>query len=122
LEEKMLPFKPDDGWVVPRAFAVFLLAGVLEVGGGFGVWKWFREGSPLGWGIFGMAVLALYGVAAALSPLEFGRAYAAYGGVFVVLSIVWGMVFDRFRPDFRDWTGAILILSGIVFMVWGRKG
>ena len=117
----MSPFKPDDSPVVVRAFAVFLLAGVLEVGGGFGVWKWFREGSPLGWGILGMGVLALYGIAAALSPLEFGRAYAAYGGVFVVLSIVWGMAFDHFRPDFRDWTGAALILSGIVFMVWGRR-
>jgi small multidrug resistance family-3 protein len=121
LEENMSPFKPDETPVVIRAFAVFLLAGMLEVGGGFGVWKWFREGSSLGWGLLGMGVLALYGIAAALSPLEFGRAYAAYGGVFVVLSIAWGMAFDHFRPDVRDWTGAVLILSGIVFMVWGRR-
>ena len=117
----MSPFKPDETPVVIRAFAVFLLAGMLEVGGGLGVWKWSREGSSLGWGLLGMGVLALYGIAAALSPLEFGRAYAAYGGVFVVLSIAWGMAFDHFRPDVRDWTGAVLILSGIVFMVWGRR-
>lgn len=117
----MSPFKPDDMMTALRAFAVFLLAGACEVGGGFLVWKWFREGQPVIWGLAGMVLLAFYGVAAALSPLEFGRAYAAYGGVFVVLSILWGMAFDHFRPDGRDWSGAALILCGIVFMVWGRK-
>lgn len=106
---------PDLG----RAFAVFLVAGILEVGGGFLVWRWLREGQLPWYGIAGAAMLALYGAAATYSPYPFGRAYAAYGGVFVLLSIVWGMSFDHFRPDRQDWFGAAIILAGILVMSWG---
>ena len=69
-------------------FGLFVLAGLCEIGGGYLVWGWMREGRVLPWAILGAVVLVLYGVVAALQPIpEFGRVYAAYGGIFVVLSM-----------------------------------
>lgn len=100
---------------------LFLAAGVLEIGGGYLMWLWLREGR--GWliGAVGGLVLFLYGVVPTLQPANFGRVYAAYGGVFVVLSILWGWWVDRVRPDAADVTGALLCLAGVgVIMYWPR--
>ena len=50
----------------------------------------------------------------------FGRVYAAYGGVFIVLAILWGMVFDGWQPDRFDLIGAAFALVGVSIMMWGR--
>lgn len=100
---------------------LFLLAGVLEIGGGYLVWLWLREGR--GWllGAMGGFVLFFYGVVPTLQPAHFGRVYAAYGGVFVVLSLLWGWRVDRVRPDAPDVVGALLCLAGVgVIMYWPR--
>ena len=61
--------------------ALFVLAGLCEIGGGYLVWGWMRNHKPLAWALLGAAVLAAYGVVAALHPIsKFGRVYAAYGG------------------------------------------
>ena len=67
--------------VLLHSAAIFLVAGVFEIGGGWLVWGSMREGRPFWWGILGGLVLAAYGVIAAAQPpgLDFGRAYAAYG-------------------------------------------
>jgi small multidrug resistance family-3 protein len=66
---------------------LFVLAGLCEIGGGYLVWGWMRDNKPLLWALVGAVVLALYGVVAALQPIsEFGRVYAAYGGIFIALS------------------------------------
>jgi small multidrug resistance family-3 protein len=105
-----------------RIVGLMLLGGLFEIGGGFLVWRWLREGSPLWTGLSGLAVLGLYGVVVTWQPLPFGRAYAAYGGVFVVLSILWALALDGFRPDRWDLAGAAVILSGVVVMVFGPRG
>ena len=64
-----------------------MVAGMCEIGGGYLVWGWMRENKPLAWVLLGAAILAAYGVVAALQPIsEFGRVSAAYGGVFIALS------------------------------------
>ena len=68
-----------------------------------------------------MAVLGLYRVVVTWQPLPFGRAYAAYGGVFVVLSILWGMAFDGFRPDRWNLAGAVVLVLGVSVMVFGPR-
>jgi small multidrug resistance family-3 protein len=85
---------------------LFVLAGLCEIGGGYLVWGWVREHKPLAWALIGALVLAAYGVVAALQPIsEFGRVYAAYGGVFIGLAIAWGVMVDGFqaRPMYRRW-------------------
>ena len=74
---------------------LFVLAGLCEIGGGYLVWGWMREHKPLTWALLGAAILATYGVVAALQPISgFGRVYAAYGGIFIALSLAWGIVVD----------------------------
>lgn len=100
---------------------LFVLAGLLEIGGGYLVWQWLREGRGWVFGVTGGLILFLYGVVPTLQPAHFGRVYAAYGGVFVVLSILWGWRVDRIRPDAGDVVGAMLCLAGVgVIMYWPR--
>lgn len=102
---------------------LFLLAGLCEIGGGYLVWGWVRESKPLVWAALGAAVLSFYGVVAALQPVpEFGRVYAAYGGVFIALSLGWGVLIDGFRPDRWDLLGASICVVGVVVMVAPPRG
>jgi small multidrug resistance family-3 protein len=79
---------------------------------------WLRESKPLFWALAGGIILALYGVVAALQPItEFGRTYAAYGGIFIALALAWGILIDGFRPDRWDILGAIIAVIGVVVMV-----
>ena len=60
---------------------------------------------------------------AALQPIpEFGRVYAAYGGVFIALSLAWGVAVDGFRPDRYDLLGALICIVGVLVMVAPSRG
>ena len=102
---------------------LFGLAGLCEIGGGYLVWGWMREHKPLMWALLGAAILATYGVVAALQPAsEFGRVYAAYGGIFIALSLAWGVIVDGFEPDRYDLLGALTCVAGVVVMVAPPRG
>ena len=102
---------------------LFVLAGLCEIGGGYLVWGWMRDHKPLAWALIGALVLATYGVVAALQPIsEFERVYAAYGGIFIALSLAWGVLVDEFRPDRWDVLGAMICVVGVVVMVASPRG
>ena len=102
---------------------LFVLAGLCEIGGGYLVWGWMREHKPLAWALVGALVLAAYGVVAALQPIsEFGRVYAAYGGVFIALALLCGVLVDGFRPDRWDLLGASICVVGVLVMVGPSRG
>lgn len=104
-----------------RSIALFVVAGFMEIGGGYLVWLWLREGRGVFLGVLGGLLLFMYGVVPTMQPAHFGRVYAAYGGVFVVLSIVWGWWIDGHRPDTPDVFGAALCVIGVaVIMYWPR--
>ncbi|MCV9887246.1 YnfA family protein [Metabacillus halosaccharovorans] len=97
---------------------IFLLAGLAEIGGGYLIWLWLREGKPLYFGLSGAIALALYGVIATFQSFpSFGRVYAAYGGVFIILSVLWGWGIDKQTPDKYDWIGAGICLIGVAVML-----
>jgi len=105
-----------------QAAVLFFLAGLAEIGGGYLIWLWLREGKPFYWGMVGGLTLALYGVIATLQSFpSFGRIYAAYGGVFIVMSVLWGWVIDKKSPDLYDWIGAGICLIGVSVMLWGPR-
>lgn len=106
-----------------RSVFLFLLAGLCEIGGGYLIWLWLRDGKSFWLGLIGGIVLVLYGVIPTLQPdaFSFGRVYAAYGGVFVVLSVLWGWQIDNKIPDRFDLIGAATCLVGVaVIMYWPR--
>jgi small multidrug resistance family-3 protein len=107
---------------VVQSLLFFLLAGVCEIGGGYLVWLWLREGRSIWLGVIGGLVLVLYGIIPTFQPpAPFGRVYAAYGGVFIVLSILWGWQVDKTLPDRYDIIGAgIAMLGVLVIMYWPR--
>jgi len=84
-------------------------SGFAEIGGGYLIWLWLREGKAFYWGAFGGLALELYGIIATFQTFpSFGRVYAAYGGVFIVLSVLWGWGIDKRTPDLYDWIGVSL--------------
>jgi small multidrug resistance family-3 protein len=86
------------------------------------VWQWLREGKTVAVGMLGGVVLFTYGIIPTLqAEPAFGRVYAAYGGIFIALSIVWGRVVDGWRPDRFDVTGAAIALLGVAIIIWGRR-
>ncbi|MBB6733658.1 YnfA family protein [Cohnella zeiphila] len=104
------------------AIVIFTLAGLAEIGGGYLIWLWLRESKPLWFGIAGALVLIVYGIIPTLQKFpSFGRVYAAYGGVFVVLAVLWGWLVDKKAPDGYDWLGAAICIVGVSVMLWAPR-
>ena len=103
---------------IMRSVALFAVAGLLEIGGGWLMWKWLRDHWAIGWGLLGAVVIILYGIVPTLQHAHFGRVYAVYGGFFIVLSLIWGWVFDGNRPDYWDVIGASIALIGVALMMY----
>jgi small multidrug resistance family-3 protein len=106
---------------VLRSAALFALAGLAEIGGGYLVWLWWRDGRSVAMGLLGALALIAYGIIPTYQPAHFGRVYAAYGGVFVLLSVLWGWGVDRVVPDRYDLTGALLCLVGVAVIMYAPR-
>ncbi|MGG1348518.1 YnfA family protein [Bacillus subtilis] len=102
---------------------LFLAAGLAEIGGGYLVWLWLREAKPASYGIAGALILIVYGILPTFQSFpSFGRVYAAYGGVFIVLAVLWGWLVDRKTPDLYDWIGAFICLIGVCVILFAPRG
>ncbi len=105
--------------MIPQSIALFALAAVAEIGGAWLVWQGVREGRGVWLAVVGGAALVAYGLVATLQPDgNFGRVLAAYGGVFVAGSLLWGALVDGFRPDRWDMIGAGLCLAGVAVIMY----
>jgi small multidrug resistance family-3 protein len=108
---------------VARTVLLFAVAALLEIGGAWLVWQGVREHRGWVWVGAGVLALGLYGFVATFQPdPHFGRILAAYGGVFVVGSLLWGVVLDGFRPDRWDVLGALVCLTGVGIVMFGPRG
>jgi len=107
--------------VTARSIALFALAALAEIGGAYLVWLGIKEHKGVAFVALGAMALTAYGVIAAFQPShEFGRVLAAYGGVFIIGSLLWGMVFDGFQPDRFDVIGALVCLTGVGIIMYSR--
>lgn len=101
---------------------LFVVAGLCEIAGGYLIWTYLRADKSIFLAFTGAVILVLYGVIAALQPIpEFGRVYAAYGGIFIVLAILWAVVVDGFRPDRYDLAGAAIALAGAAIIAFPER-
>ena len=101
--------------------SLFILAGLCEIGGGYLVWIWLREGKPWWVGVLGSMILIAYGVVATLQTENFGRVYAAYGGIFIVMAILWGWKVDGIIPDRYDLIGGAIALLGMLIIMFAPR-
>jgi len=107
--------------VTARSIALFVVAAIAEIGGAYLVWLGIKEHRGVAFVALGAMALAAYGMLAALQPSpEFGRVLAAYGGVFIVGSLLWGVAFDGFQPDRADILGALVCLTGVGIIMYAR--
>uniref|UniRef100_A0A7R9Y034 Uncharacterized protein n=1 Tax=Prasinoderma coloniale TaxID=156133 RepID=A0A7R9Y034_9VIRI len=112
---------------VALSLFLFVVAGLMEVGGGWLVWQALREGSPAWHAVLGALVLAGYGFVPVAQPDSvvgedaFARVYAAYGGFFIILSFAWGAAIDGMRLCTGDYVGACVALVGVlIVLLWPR--
>jgi small multidrug resistance family-3 protein len=101
----------------------FFMAGLCEIGGGYLVWLWLRESYSWMLGAFGGFVLFLYGVIPTFQNANFHRTYAAYGGIFIIMAIIWGYLLEKNVPDIYDIIGIIISSIGVTkIFCYPRKG
>ena len=104
--------------VILSTLGLFLVASLLEIGGGYLVWKWLKDHKGKILGLVGALILFSYGVVMTLQPVTFGKVYATYGGIFVVSSIIWGYWIDKKKPDKFEIIGSIVVLIGVTVMFY----
>jgi small multidrug resistance family-3 protein len=105
--------------LVPIVILVlFFAAALFEIGGGYLIWRWLKERINWIYGLLGGVILFGYGIILTLQPTHFGRVYAAYGGIFIVSSIFWGLIIDKKRPDKYEIAGAVLALVGALIIFY----
>jgi small multidrug resistance family-3 protein len=104
-----------------QTLAVYILAAFAEIAGTFAFWVWLRRAGSVLWLIPGLVSLVLFAWLLTLSEAEFaGRAYAAYGGIYIASSLVWLWAIEGIRPTHWDLLGAALaVLGAIVILIGG---
>ena len=100
---------------------LFFIAAMMEIGGGYLVWLWIREKKTIALALLGGIILFVYGIIPTLQPAHFGRVYAAYGGIFVLSSILWGMIVDKKRPDRYEIIGSLVAVFGAIIIFYAPR-
>jgi len=105
-----------------RTAFIFIGAAIAEIVGCFAFWAWLRLGKPAWILIPGIASLLLFAYLLTLVESEAaGRAYATYGGIYIVMSVVWLWLAEGFRPDRWDMVGAAICLVGAAVIIAGPR-
>jgi small multidrug resistance family-3 protein len=107
---------------MPSVSLICVLAALAEIGGCFAVWSVVRNSAPQIWLVVGVALLVLFAWLLTLVPVSAaGRAFAAYGGVYILASLVWMWLVERARPDIWDIGGGLLCLAGAAVILFGPR-
>ncbi|MCJ2034753.1 YnfA family protein [Methylobacterium sp. J-068] len=102
--------------------ALYAAAALAEIGGCFAFWAWARLGRSGLWLLPGTAALILFALLLTRVESEAaGRAYAAYGGVYIAASLLWLWIAESQRPDRWDMTGAAICLVGAAVILYGPR-
>ncbi len=105
-----------------RSLALFAVAALCEIAGCFAVWMVFKLHRPALWLLPGLASLALFALLLSRVESPFaGRAYAAYGGVYILASLAWLALVERSLPDRWDLIGGVICLLGASVILWGPR-
>jgi small multidrug resistance family-3 protein len=103
---------------IATSIGIFFFAAVLEISGGYLIWRWLKNHQGKIIGIIGGLILFSYAIVMTLQPENFGKVYATYGGIFVVSSLLWGYWIDKKKPDRFEIFGSVVVLIGIAIMFY----
>ncbi len=104
-----------------KTFLLFVVTAVVEIVGCYLPYLWLKQGRSAWLLVPGAASLALFAWLLTLHPTAAGRVYAAYGGVYVGVAVVWLMWVDKVRPTTTDWVGVAVSLTGMAIIMFGRR-
>jgi len=105
-----------------RTAALYLLAALFEIAGCFAFWAWLRLGRAPWWILAGVGSLVLFAVCLTRVDAAYaGRAFAAYGGVYIATSLLWLWIVEGIRPDRWDTAGAVVCLLGAAVILWSPR-
>jgi len=105
-----------------RTAALYLLAALFEIAGCFAFWAWLRLGRTPWWILAGVGSLVLFAVCLTRVDAAYaGRAFAAYGGVYIATSLLWLWIVEGIRPDRWDTAGAVVCLLGAAVILWSPR-
>jgi len=104
------------------ALGIYLSAGLAEIAGCFAFWNWLKLGRSAVWAALGMVSLAVFALLLTrIDSSSAGRAYAAYGGVYITASLIWMALVEGRMPDRWDLTGAAICLVGAGIMLFAPR-
>ena len=104
-------------------FAIFTAAALAEIAGCFAFWAWLRQGRSILWLAPGVMSLVLFAWLLTLTPSDHaGRAYAAYGGIYIVASLLWLWLAEGRRPDTWDFAGGLVAILAAAIILFGPRG
>jgi small multidrug resistance family-3 protein len=106
-----------------KTLAWYLAAALGEIGGCFAFWAWLRLGRSPVWLVAGLISLIAFALALTrVDTANAGRAYAAYGGIYILSSLFWLWAIEGVKPDRWDWLGACICLLGASVILFGPRG
>jgi small multidrug resistance family-3 protein len=101
---------------------IYIAAAFAEIAGCFSFWMWLRSSKPMWWIAPGtVSLIAFAWLLTMVDSEAAGRAYAAYGGVYIVASLFWLWSVEGMRPDRWDAIGAVMALAGAAIIIWGPR-
>ncbi|MBN9787954.1 YnfA family protein [Pseudonocardia sp. TMWB2A] len=104
------------------SFLFYILAAIAEIAGCFAFWAWWKLDKPIWWLVPGMVALATFGwLLAQVDTGHAGRAFAAYGGIYIVSAILWGWAVEGQMPDRWDMIGGAVCLLGAAIIFAGPR-
>ncbi len=105
-----------------QGFVIYAAAALAEIAGCFAFWAWLKLGKSVWWLAPGLAALALFAwLLTLVESAAAGRAYAAYGGVYIVSSLLWLWAVEGLRPDRWDVVGGAICLAGAAIIFAGPR-
>lgn len=104
-----------------KLLALFVITAIAEIAGCYLPYIYLKQNGSA-WLLLPAAFcLGLFAWLLTLHPTSAGRVYAAYGGVYIGVAIIWLWVVDSIRPTMTDWLGASICLMGAAVIIWGAK-
>ncbi|MBF8756172.1 YnfA family protein [Pseudomonas guariconensis] len=100
----------------------FFIAALFEISGCYAFYLWLRIGKSIWWVAVALTCLTIFGlILTRVEAAYAGRAYAAYGGIYIVSSLLWLALVEQVRPMVSDWLGALLCVMGATLIVFGPR-